>query len=84
MPNQTIFAYENTQADEITDDLDFHSFKVSVRSCARSKILMKRPLQTKMRYDPKCSFKLWKDSGRPKKNHDPDFEAFVFKEKTSL
>ena len=50
------------------NDPDIASFKFLVRSCARSKTLMKGPVQTKMRYDTDFgSFHLWKDLERPKK-----------------
>ena len=53
--------YENTHPDQFLPmkkprqtnnayDPDIASFKILVRSCARSKTLMKRPLQTKIRY----------------------------------
>ena len=50
IPRQTNNAY----------DPDIASFKFSMISCARTKPLMKRPVQTKIRYDTDSdSFNLW-------------------------
>ena len=58
IPRQTNNAY----------DPDIASFKSLARSCARSKTLLKRPFQTKIRYDTDFgSYNLWKDSQRPNK-----------------
>ena len=58
IPRQTKNAY----------DPDFASVKFSVRSCVRSKMLMKKPLQTNIQYNTDFgSFNLWKDSQRPSK-----------------
>ena len=76
-PIQTIFAYENTQADQNAYDPDFASFKFSVRSCVRSQTLMKRPFQIKMQ----C--KLWlvgfmKRLRKTKQLHDLVFGSFKY------
>ena len=51
---------------EITCDPEFRSFKVSVRSCASSKFLMNRPVQTKILCDPDFrSVNLWEKIHNP-------------------
>ena len=50
-PIQTIFLMKIPRQTKSAYDPDFASFKTLVRLCARSKTLMKRLVQTKMRYD---------------------------------